>query len=138
MKMKTIIVTACLIEKNKKFLLVQEKQPRAYKLWNLPAGKLEADINLVENAIKEAREETGYDVEIEKLVSIFEEFEKNERDVIIFVFKAKITGGKMKIPKDEILQVRWFTFEEIKKMKKQLRGKYVLASIQRHKNHSVH
>ena len=32
------VVAGCLIEKDGRYLLVQEKQARAYGLWNLPAG----------------------------------------------------------------------------------------------------
>lgn len=33
------VVAGCVIEKDGKFLLVQEKKPIAYGLWNLPAGR---------------------------------------------------------------------------------------------------
>jgi len=133
MERKVIVVTACLIEKDGKFLLVQEKQPRAYKLWNFPAGKLEADITLIENAKKEAKEETGFDVKIGNIVGIYEDFEKDSRNVIIFVFNASIIKGKLKVPEDELIQAKWLTFEDIKKIKNKLRGNYIMKAIEQYK-----
>ena len=38
----TFVVAGEKKEKDGKFLLVQEKQPKAYGLWNLPAGHVAA------------------------------------------------------------------------------------------------
>ena len=38
---RTMMVAGAVLEKDNKYLLVQEKKPEAYKLWNLPAGRVE-------------------------------------------------------------------------------------------------
>jgi ADP-ribose pyrophosphatase YjhB (NUDIX family) len=54
----TLMVAACLIKRDGKYLLVQEKQPKAYGLWNLPAGKVDEGYTIEETAIKEAKDLT--------------------------------------------------------------------------------
>jgi len=127
---KVVVVTSNLIEKNGKFLLVQEGHKYAYGLWNFPAGKLEEPLSLEDNAVKEAKEETGFSVKVKGLVGIYQKVTE-ERTVIIFVFASKIIGGKMRddYPDGEILQAKWFSEGELKKMKKDLRDTYMLNAI---------
>ncbi|MEK6887507.1 MAG: NUDIX domain-containing protein [Candidatus Aenigmatarchaeota archaeon] len=127
------VVTANLIEKNKKILLVQEGHKYAYGLWNFPAGKLEEEISLVNNAIKEAKEESGYNVKVKGLIGIYHHMSK-DKNVVAIVFASSIISGSMRKTSDEeILQANWFTFQEIKKMKDKLRGSYVLTAINDYK-----
>ena len=136
--MKLAVVTSNLIEKNGKFLLVQEGHKYAYGLWNFPAGKLEQEIKLIYNAVKEAREETGYNVKVKKLIGIYQKIQKG-RNVVIFVFASSIVGGKLRTnyPDEEILGARWFTYVELKKMKNKLRDGYILSSIERYKKKRI-
>jgi ADP-ribose pyrophosphatase YjhB (NUDIX family) len=127
--MENVIVTSNLIEKDDKFLLVQEGHKYAYGLWNFPAGRIEESITLAQNAEKETKEESGYDVKATGFVGIYHQMAK-DRNVIIICFNSVVTGGKIRDqPDEEILQAKWFTFDEIKNMKKQLRGKYIIDSI---------
>ena len=131
-KFQAVIVTANLIEKNKKFLLVQEGHKYAYGLWNFPAGKVEENISLTDNAVKEAKEETGYKVNVKGLVGIYKKTkDKRGRNVIIFLFASAITGGKTRAdyPDGEIMNAKWFSIGEIKKMKKDLRDTYMIGAI---------
>jgi 8-oxo-dGTP pyrophosphatase MutT (NUDIX family) len=52
------------IEKDGKFLLVQEGHAGAYGLWNWQQGKVEEGETIEEAAVREAKEETGYEVSI--------------------------------------------------------------------------
>jgi ADP-ribose pyrophosphatase YjhB (NUDIX family) len=131
--MTTIVVTANLIEQEGKILLVQEAAGPARGKWNFPAGKLEDRLTLQDNAFKEAKEESGYDVNVESLVGIYQDI--GQDNVILFVFTSKITGGRQRQWADnEILQTGWFTFDEIKKM--DLRGWYIVRAIEDHKRGS--
>jgi 8-oxo-dGTP pyrophosphatase MutT (NUDIX family) len=46
--------------------MVQEAKSAVRGLWNWPAGHLEEDETFQQAAIREVREETGFDVEIGK------------------------------------------------------------------------
>jgi ADP-ribose pyrophosphatase YjhB (NUDIX family) len=127
MRELSFVVTANLMEKNGKILLVQEGNPPAKGKWNFPAGKLERDVDILENTIKEAKEETGYDVRLDGLVGIYHELRDGGTNPVIIVFKSSIVGGKLDPDKNEIMDAGWFTAEEIKK--KDLRNLYILKSI---------
>ncbi|MFA5886382.1 MAG: NUDIX domain-containing protein [Patescibacteria group bacterium] len=123
---KVGVVAGVVIRQDGKFLLLQEKQPKAYGLWNFPAGHVDIGESLEQAAVREAKEESGYDVELIKELAIFH---VQSTDVVKHAFAGKIVGGELKFPVDEILDAQWFTFDEIKHMKDQLRGGWILESI---------
>ena len=66
MKNKHIVVAGVVVEKDSKYLLVQEKKELVYGLWNLPAGKVDEGETVEEAAVREAKEEVGYKVRLIK------------------------------------------------------------------------
>lgn len=123
------VVVGCLIFQDNKYLLVQEKSPNIYGLWNLPAGKVEVGQTLLEAAIREAMEETGFDVEIIKELGIYH---KDGDKSVKHVFEAKIIGGQIEIPEDEILDVKWLSKEEITELnnKDMIRNDWIIKAIE--------
>jgi ADP-ribose pyrophosphatase YjhB (NUDIX family) len=124
-KANHLIVVGAVAEKDGKILLVQEKKPQVYGLWNTPAGWLEKDENPMEGAKREVKEETGYDVKINSLLGVYVRSSSHDPDLIInkIVFRASTIGGKLNFDKNEILDVKWFEPSEILNMKdSQLRG----------------
>lgn len=121
------VAAGVVIKKDGKYLLVQEKKPHVYGMWNLPAGKVDKGDTLEETAVKEAKEETGYDVELIRKIGIFQ---RNVEEGVKHAFEAKIVGGELKVPEDELLDVKWFAFEEIKAMEDKLRNPWVLEAIE--------
>ena len=68
---KVEVVAGVVIKKDGKYLLIQEKKPKAYMLWNFPAGKVDVGESIEQAAIREAKEESGYDVELIKEIAVF-------------------------------------------------------------------
>jgi ADP-ribose pyrophosphatase YjhB (NUDIX family) len=66
---------------------------RDMDIWNLPGGGVENGELPDEAAIRETREETGIKVKIKDLVGVYG---KQYRDEIVFVFRGKVVGGKVK------------------------------------------
>ncbi len=64
------ITVATVIEKNGRFLFVKEHAEERVVL-NQPAGHLEMDESLIQAAIRETLEETGWDIEISHLIGIY-------------------------------------------------------------------
>lgn len=58
------VIVGTVIEKDGKYLLVQEAQEKCRGKWNLPAGHLDPGETMVDGAKREAKEETGCDVEL--------------------------------------------------------------------------
>jgi len=123
---KTSVVAGVVLQKDDTYLLVQEKQERAYGLWNLPAGRVDVGDTIEQTAIKETKEESGYDVKLIKKIDIFQ---NEAEEPAKHAFFAEIIGGELAYPKEEILDARWFSYEEITTRKDKLRGSWVLESI---------
>ncbi len=113
---KPYVIAGVVISKDGKYLLVQEKKLEAYGLWNLPAGRLEAGETVEELAVREAKEEAGFDVELTKKIKVFD-----SGLFPIHIFEAKIIGGDGKFLSEEILDTKWFSTQEINGIKGKLR-----------------
>lgn len=122
---KIYVVAGVVVKQNGKYLMVQEKKPEANGLWNLPAGRLEEGETIEELAVREAKEESGYDVELIRRLAIFNE---SGNVACKHAFLAKIVGGELRVPED-MLDVKWFTYEEILQMKDKLRHSWPLKAI---------
>lgn len=121
------VIAGVLINQDNKYLLVQEAKAKTYQLWNFPAGHVEIGESIEGAAVREAKEETGYDVKLLKKISIYQ---KLADDVVIHTFEAKIVGGNLNLPPNEILDAKWFSFDEIKNMTDQLRkSEWILETI---------
>lgn len=126
----TCIVSGVVIKQDGKYLLVQENRPsnaQVHGLWNFPAGRVDEGDTIEETAIKEAKEEAGYDVELIRKLGIFQAHSKTPPK---HAFQARIIGGSLQFPPDEILDARWFTREEIENMKDKIRSERVLGAIE--------
>jgi len=116
-------VTVLIIKKDKILFLKQDKSP----FWLLPGGHIEDNELPHETAIREAKEETGYDVELIKKLDIWQDDAEHPTK---HAFEAKIIGGELNFPKDELLDARWFTKEEIYLMKDKLRTSWIIGAIE--------
>ena len=106
-----ILVAGIFIRQVNKYLLVQEKNPRAYGKWNLPAGHVDNGESLQDAAKREGKEETGLDIEVGKELLVFT---GETADHEVHIFEGKVIGGQITWNQEELLDVRWFTKEEIK------------------------
>lgn len=119
------IIVGGVLEKDGKYLLVQEAQEKCYGKWNLPAGHLDPNETIIEAAKREIKEESGLDVELTGVCQIGNR--KLEDDVFVSViFSTKVLGGDIKFDPNEILDVKWFSYEELLSMKAQLRSENLI------------
>jgi 8-oxo-dGTP diphosphatase len=111
------------------YLLVQEAQPKAYKLWNLPGGRSDEGETLEQTAVREAKEETGIDVELLSIEPVLTTINKSGHQLNSFI--AEMAGGSLQPQEGEILDARWFSVDEVQELAKnnQLRDLWVLDSI---------
>lgn len=108
-EMKVVVVT--IVEKDGKILMIQEAKEKAYKQWFFPAGHLEKDENIIYGAVREAKEETGYDIKINKLVQIFS---PTVDYPLMFVFAGEVLSGSKHISDPaEILDIEWIPIGEV-------------------------
>ena len=79
------VVTGGILEKNGKFLLVEENKKECRGKWNVPAGGLVENESLIEGAKREIYEETGCKVEITGILEIINMI-LEEINVVCFLF----------------------------------------------------
>jgi 8-oxo-dGTP diphosphatase len=96
-------------EEQKRVLMVQNEA-----LWSLPGGKREEGETLREAAIRETKEETGYDVEVDHVVQITERMSSDH--VVFFTFRGRVVGGKMATEDPEIQRIEWRDLDEAEKL----------------------
>lgn len=109
--MKRVDVACTLIfdESNENILMVKNKKGDSY-YWSIPGGAVEQGETLEQAALREAKEETGYDVEIVGLSTLREAyFEDRGHHALLCTFLAEIVGGDINIsdPDNDIVEVRW-------------------------------
>ena len=86
--------------------------------WALPGGAMDIGERLAESAVREVKEETGFDVRIERVVGIYSDpghvfaYDDGEvRQEFSICLACAITGGSLQVS-SESTAVEFFTFEE--------------------------
>lgn len=106
------IDTRAAIVQNGKILLVQENDGR----WALPGGWCEFDMSPVQNAVKEAKEEAGADIEVKKLIAVQTRSKHNcpeyPYEVVKIFYLCNYLGGHFE-KNIETLDCNWFSEKEI-------------------------
>jgi len=123
---KILTVAATVLERDGRYLFVQEKKEKFYGLWNFPAGKLESNETPEEAAVREVKEETGYSVKLIGKIGVW------KATVTKHVYVGEIIGGDLNIPNNEIMDAQWFTLEELKNMQEKLRHIWILEVINKY------
>lgn len=131
------VIVGGIIEKEGKYLLVQEAKKKCYEKWNFPAGHLDFNESLKQGAIREIKEETGCDVKLDGVCYVANRILEDDLFVMI-VFNAKLINENIEFDKEEILDVKWFDYDEIvNKMESMLRGNYVRTAVINQNNNLV-
>ena len=88
-------------------LLVHEDYEK--RRWGLPGGRHEPGESIEETAIREAKEETNFDVELGELIGEYSIVSAGgERILDVSIFIATILGGEMRPQEGEIDDIGWF------------------------------
>ena len=87
-------------------LVLRALDPRAGD-WCLPSGFQESDESPEEACVRETREETGLEVEIESLHGLYFGRDDPRCRVVLAVYATKVVGGRLKAG-DDALEARAF------------------------------
>ena len=123
-----ITVAAVIKNSENKFLMVEENTSDGIKI-NQPAGHLEKNETIVEAVIREVKEETGLVFLPLSLISVHQFF-LNSSSFFRFNFYGEVDSNSKPFSNEkQILKITWLDESYLKKKKKMLRSKCVLAAI---------
>ena len=128
---KPHVTVAAIIERDGKFLLVEEETDEGIR-FNQPAGHLECEEALTDAVIREALEETGYAFVPRFLVGVYN-WQHPDKDItyLRFAFGGEITGHDPERELDTgIIGARWLTLDEIRANAGQHRSPLILRCIE--------
>ena len=86
------------------------------RAWGLPAGGIEPNETPAQAAVREAREETGYEIEIVRAVGEYWRPQMPDGGVLFYVFEGRVTGGDSSQHDWESLAVEWFSVQALPKV----------------------
>jgi 8-oxo-dGTP diphosphatase len=104
------ILSAATVVFNDQGEILLIKGPR--RGWEMPGGQVEEGESLKEAAIREAKEESGIDIEINKFCGVFQNV---DRSICTSLFLGKAIGG-VTATSSESLEVGFFSIEQAKDM----------------------
>jgi 8-oxo-dGTP diphosphatase len=78
--------------------------------WEPPGGVLELDETFEQGVRREVSEETGIDVQVERLTGVYKNM---PRRIVALVFRCTPIGGRVTAT-DEAISVRWLTLDQIR------------------------
>ncbi|PIR75283.1 MAG: hypothetical protein CO030_03885 [Candidatus Magasanikbacteria bacterium CG_4_9_14_0_2_um_filter_42_11] len=121
---KHFVVPIAIVVRDGKILMNKRNDPhnpQFHEVWEFPGGSVEIGESVEQNVVRECKEETGYDVEvIEQLPFVrvkTRHIEKFSYQIYLIPVVCKITGGDGVFSDDEVLEMRWYSPEEIPSLK---------------------
>jgi len=118
--------------KDGKILLVKEMQDGC---WSMPGGWADIGDYPSEVAVRETKEESGYDVKVKKLAAVFDA-NRADRDLEFYhafklIFLCELTGGEPD-PDHEILDVGFFDLENLPQLSRYRTNMKFINEIKAH------
>ncbi|HEY7773885.1 MAG TPA: NUDIX hydrolase [Marinagarivorans sp.] len=126
------VTVATVVAREDRYLLVHERA-EGNEVYNQPAGHLENGESLIQAAIRETLEETGWHVSIQALLGISRYVAPTNGETYIrFSFIAQAESLQPNATLDDgILAARWLTKAQIIDLKDALRSPLILNDIAR-------
>jgi ADP-ribose pyrophosphatase YjhB (NUDIX family) len=128
---KPNVTVAAVIERDGKFLLVEEETSQGLR-YNQPAGHLEADESLLAAVTREVLEESAFHFTPQHLLGIYR-WHSGESNItyLRFAFTGVLNGHDLDRPLDKgILQAIWLTPDEIRATQARHRSPLILRCVE--------
>ena len=108
------LTVAAIIERNGRFLMVEETDGSPRRVLNQPAGHVEPGEAILDALRREVEEETGLAFTPETLVGIYQLQARSGKDYCRICVRGSVPEDAVASPKDdEILACHWLTREEL-------------------------
>ena len=109
--MRPLACDALIIEDGKVLLIRRGVEPFKGQ-WAIPGGRLEGDETAEACLKREAKEETGLDVEPVALVGIYSDPNRDPRRMIAITYLCRRIGGEVN-GGDDAAEARWFGLNDL-------------------------
>lgn len=109
--MRQLACDAIIIQ-NEKILLIKRAKEPFKGWWAIPGGRLEDDETAEECLRREVKEETGIDIEQEKLIGIYSDPKRDPRGIVGAAYLCRIIGGNLAAG-DDAGEVKWWPISEL-------------------------
>lgn len=128
------ITVACVIEKEGKYLMVEERDKTSGKMvFNQPAGHVDPDESLEQAAVRETLEETGWNIELIGVLGV--SMYKAPTNGVTYhrttFLATAVRRVEAAILDPDIHAVHWLDYEEIVARSAKLRSPLALAVVDR-------
>lgn len=87
-----LVVSVTLVQGDQVFI-IQENKPSVRGTWNFPGGRIEPGETMFEAAIREVKEETGYEVQLTGTTGVYQFISSLNHHVVMFHFYRNRDGG---------------------------------------------
>ncbi|MCB0210773.1 MAG: NUDIX domain-containing protein [Anaerolineae bacterium] len=105
------VTAAVMAEKDGRILMVRRTMEPERGKWCFPGGFMEIGETPQQTAIRECREESGYEVEISRLIDAFY-YEDYRGSGVLIMYKGKVVGGQPATG-DDTDQVDFFGLDDL-------------------------
>ena len=85
--------TTCLIPTEQGIVVIRRRYDPGIGGWAFPGGFIDAEETVQQAAIRETKEETNLDVEIEGLLGVYSYVDPNKSGLVV-IFQASVVGGE--------------------------------------------
>lgn len=115
-----LIGVGAIIMNRNKMLIVKRTNEPAKGLWSVPGGVVELGEQLHEALKREVKEETGLEVDIERLVAavdniVFDEEGRIQYHYVLLDYLCRPRGGALKAA-DDVHDIQWVSLEALQSL----------------------
>ena len=111
-KKRSLAADSIITEKGKIILVKRDIDPFKGE-WCIPGGHVQYEETVEEAAIRESKEETGLEIELDEILGVYSKPGRDPRgNVVTITFKAHSVGGNLKASTDAA-EAKWFDLDNL-------------------------
>ena len=115
-----LIGVGAIIIHQSKILIVKRANEPAKGLWSIPGGVVELGEHLYKAIKREVKEETGLEIDIERLLDavdniVFDEDNRIQYHYVLLDYLCRLRGGALKAA-DDVQEIQWVSLEALQSL----------------------